>query len=106
MRDSLALSRSLQASIGQTVRMRHYTFSRPDSAGRQYVESATLLSSVTDETYTEQATGERKQQASLTETHTEQSAEHTETEPRTRHFPYWIVGVGIALVLFSDKLNT
>jgi hypothetical protein len=87
----------LQASIGQSVRMRHYTFSPPDSAGRQYVESATLLSATTDETYTEQAAGERKQTAILTEAHAEQAAEHTGSASRNKPFPYWIVGVGVAV---------
>jgi hypothetical protein len=101
MRDSLALSRSLQASIAQTMRIRHYTFSPPDSAGRQYVESATLLSSTTGETYTEQAAGERKQTATLTEERTNQSAEHTETGPRSRRFPYWIIAaVGVGIIAY------
>jgi cobalamin biosynthesis Mg chelatase CobN len=99
MRDSLAVSRNLQAAIGQTIRLRQYTFSPPDSTGRQYVESATLLTSVTDKTYTEQAAGERKQTTSLTETHAEQSAEHTETAPHTRRFPYWMVGVVVVVVV-------
>jgi hypothetical protein len=98
MQDSLSLSRSVQASIGQSIRLRHYTFSPPDSAGRQYVESATLLTSTTDESYTEQVAGERKQTASLTEERIEQAAEHTETGSHSRPFPYWIVGViGVAL---------
>jgi hypothetical protein len=106
MRDSLALSRSLQASVGRSVRMRHVTFSRPDTAGRQYVESATLLSAATSEVYTGQASGERKQMANLTETHAGQSAEHTATASRIKRFPYWITAVaaaGIAGAFFIGK---
>jgi hypothetical protein len=90
-RDSLWLSRSLQASIGQTMQLQHYTFSPPDSAGKQYVASATLLSATSDETYTEQATGEAKQTATLAATHTAQSTEQTITGTHTKRFPYWIV---------------
>jgi hypothetical protein len=95
-RDSLALSRSLQASVGQSVQLKHFTFSRPDSTGRQYVESATLLSALTNETYTEQSAAERTQTATLTETHAEQATQHTETKTPAKSFPYWSVAIAVA----------
>jgi hypothetical protein len=106
--DSLALSRRLQASIGQSVRLRHFTFSAPDSAGRQYTESATLLSAVTGEAYTEQTAAEVKQTAMLTEMHTGQSAEHTETGLPDGRFPYRtvaaaVVATGLALAVLRRK---
>jgi hypothetical protein len=103
----MALSRSLQVSARQSVQLRHFTFSRPDSAGRQHVESATLLSAVTGETHTEQAVEERKQTASLTEVHAGQVAEHTVTGSHVNHLPFWIAGVvaaGITIVFFMWKI--
>jgi hypothetical protein len=104
--DSLALSRKLQASIGQSVRLRHFTFSAPDSAGRQYVESATLLTSATGETYAEEVAAEVKQTVTLTETHAIQSAEHTAAGIRPKRVPYWIVAAlaaGIIVAVFVWK---
>jgi hypothetical protein len=89
------------------VRLRHFTFSAPDSAGRQYTESVTLLSAVAGEAYTEQAAAEVKQTAALTETHTGQAAKHTETGLPAGRFPYTAVAVvvvaGLALAVLWRK---
>ncbi|MDR3141067.1 MAG: hypothetical protein LBU37_05010 [Tannerellaceae bacterium] len=98
MRDSLALSRRLQASFGQSAQVRHVMFSPPDSAGRQYVASVTLLSAVTGGAYAEQSSGERKQTANQTEMHAEQSVEHTGSGSRAGRFPYWMAAAGIGII--------
>lgn len=58
IRDSAAATHRVQAATRKAVQVRHFTFSPPDSAGRQHVESATVLSAATGETYTGQTTGE------------------------------------------------
>jgi hypothetical protein len=67
-----------------------------------------LLTSVTGETYTEEVAAEVKQTATLTETHAEQSAEHTAAGIRPKRFPYWIVAAltaGIIVAVLCGKIK-
>ena len=101
MRDSAALSHRVQALVRKSIQVRHFTFSRPDSAGRQYVESAAVLSAATGETRSEQTTGEAKQTIIRTEEHARQSAEHTDIHTQTKRFPYWIAIAGLTAALYA-----
>ena len=102
--DSLSLSRHLQASLEQSLRMHHINFSPPNTAGEQYVESVTVVSSAANEAYSEQQSGHAGQEITLSRQYSGEADTHIRTAYRSRPFPYWI-GIAAALVLvFIGKI--